>query len=154
MSYRSLLLSLALLLPLAGCDRESSKPASASPTSPAADHDHGPGDTHTEHLPPQSLGSVTAGGFTYDLTHTSPFTPGKEVDIQLKQTAGTGTPKALRLWIGTESARGSVKAKAHNHPEGIDAHVTTPDPLPADARLWIEVETDQGRLTGSVEIKR
>jgi hypothetical protein len=114
-------------------------------------HAHGP---NGEHAPSKGeLGKVTVSGFTFTVMQTSTLTPGKEADFALVMS-GEGEPKAVRLWIGKESGEGSVKVKTHKHGSKMEAHVEVPSPLPDDAKLWIEVETAEGRKAASVDLKR
>jgi hypothetical protein len=62
----------------------------------------------------------------------------------------TGGPKvaAVRFWIGTEDAKGSLKAKAvienADQPNHWHTHAEIPDPLPAGSKLWVEIEAEGG----------
>lgn len=74
-------------------------------------------------------------------------TPGKEVHVELHLAPATPAPKAVRVWIGIESARGSEKAKAEaeaEHPGGYEAHVDVPSPLPEGSKIWISIEPASG----------
>jgi hypothetical protein len=55
---------------------------------------------------------------------------------------------AVRFWIGTEDAKGSVKARAEiedpAQPNHYHTHAEVPATLPAGSRLWVEVEGDGG----------
>jgi hypothetical protein len=53
----------------------------------------------------------------------------------------------------SESGGGSTKGKAHKHDDKMEVHADVPDPIPADAKLWIEVETDAGKTKGSLTYK-
>jgi hypothetical protein len=149
------------LIALGGCDREPAQPQSAGqpasvPTPPAAQDDHSAmdqGHDHDKSFEVADLGVVTLAGFTYTVTQTSALKPGEEVDITLTQAAGNGDPWAIRLWVGIESAQGSVKTRTHRHGAKIEAHIEVPDPLPAGAQLWIEVETDAGKMQAPVALR-
>ena len=65
---------------------------------------------------------------------------------------------AVRFWIGTEDAKGSVKAKADienpAEPNRWHTHAEIPNPLPAGCKLWVEIETDTGeKVVGSFDLK-
>jgi len=147
---------------LVGCDRDDhghphDAPKPQSTTTPAVGGDAQPmADDHdnTGSSTQHKLGDVTVAGYTFTVTQTSAITPGKEADITLVQTAGTGEPKAVRIWIGNESGEGSVKVRTHKHGSKMEAHVEVPDPLAADAKLWVEVETADAKQASSVAIKR
>lgn len=100
------------------------------------------------------LGSITVSGYTFTVTQESAVTPGKEADFSLVKTAGEGDPKAVRLWVGIESAEGSTKVRTHKHGDKMEAHVEVPDPIPAGAKLWVEVETAAGRKAASLDFKK
>ena len=68
---------------------------------------------------------------------------------------GPASPKAVRFWIGTESAQGSAKAKAssgtgtrwHGHPQA-------PKTLPEGSQFWVEVEPPNGQaVRASFDLK-
>ena len=70
---------------------------------------------------------------------------GKALDVDLTLTPATPAPKAVRLWVGKADARGSVKVKAE--PEAAGAYcvgVEVPDPIPAEAQVWIAIEGSDG----------
>jgi len=96
----------------------------------------------------QSLGSVTVDGFEIEVIQTSAVEAGKEATYTLK-LRGDKEPKAIRIWIGIKSAKG----KAHKHGEKMEAHCDVPDPIPAGAKLWVEVETDAGKTKVSLDYK-
>jgi hypothetical protein len=150
-------LSLALL---PACDKK--QPAASSTTPKAEDHHghtHGPGG---EHVDPQGhaghggavieLGSKTSGVFELKATRDEgPIVAGKDapVDVTVTPSAGSAAKAAaVRFWIGTEDARGSVKAKAQienpAEPNRWHTHVEVPSPVPAGSMLWVEIEDDKG----------
>jgi hypothetical protein len=154
-------------LVLLGCDdhghpHDDPKPAAdtAASTQPAGGgghgHDHGPGADHAHDAPATAhdLGAVTVAGYSLRIQQETAITPGKEADFAIAVSGGTGEPKAMRLWVGVESGAGSTKVRTHKHGDQMEAHVEVPSPLPEGAKLWVEVETDQGRATGSVDLKR
>lgn len=101
-------------------------------------HDHG---KVTE------VGEVTIGTNKVDVEMAGAATPGKEAHIELHLTPPTPAPKAIRVWIGIESGRGSEKAKAEgeaDHPGGYEAHVDVPNPLPEGSKIWVSIEPASG----------
>jgi hypothetical protein len=135
----------------AGCKGEDDKPqagaggsaapapAPAAPSTAAgeeAEHEH---DEH-DRLP---IGEATAGGLKFVATMDEPVKPGGEGAFDVAITGGK--PKAVRFWVGVESAEGSVKAKAEEEKTGNwHAHAEVPDPLPAGSKFWVEVEPPTG----------
>jgi VCBS repeat-containing protein len=119
------------------------------------DHDHADGHGHDhrhgEHGATIDLGVVTAGSFSVTAAlGEGAVEAGKEVAVDLTITAVEGEAQvvAVRVWIGTEDAAGSIKARAEAE-GGVGnwhAHVEAPSPLPEGSRLWVEVEDDRGEL--------
>jgi hypothetical protein len=65
-----------------------------------------------------------------------------------------GELAAIRAWVGDESANQVMVTKAEFEVDHHCAHIEVPQPLPATARLWVEIETMEGvRLKGSTEIQ-
>ena len=144
---------------LTGCEKASDKPASkevakpATPTKAKDDHDHPHGDEH-DHAPKNEgrgaghgdevveLGSAKLGEFDVRASRDKvDFKPGGDapVDVWIDGGVGEGVA-AVRFWIGVESAKGSMKAKADIENGKWHTHVEIPAPLPAESKLWVEVE--------------
>lgn len=65
-----------------------------------------------------------------------------------------GEAAAVRAWVGDEGATQVMVTKAEFEVDHHCAHIEVPEPLPATARLWVEIETAEGtRLKGSTEIQ-
>lgn len=169
----TLLSTLVLLSSLAGCDDK--KPAAGSH---AADdhhgHDHKPGDGHDhahndlakEDKPGAgksdghghassviALGEHALSAFTVVATRDEgAVVPGKDTAIDATVTPAAGSTlkaAAVRFWIGTKDAKGSVKARAEiedpkNAPNRWHTHTEIPSPMPAESKLWVEIEDDKG----------
>lgn len=89
------------------------------------------------------IGEATHAGLKLVATMDSPVKPGGEGAFDVVITGGK--PKAVRFWVGTEDARGSVKAKAvEETPANWHTHAEVPDPLPAGSKFWVEVEPPTG----------
>lgn len=107
-------------------------------------HNHGADDEHDEHDGEvHDLGTATAAGSTLSVTVTGDAEPGSELHVELEPSGGAD-PAGLRLWVGLESAVGSLKAKANSHGEHFDAHVEVPASLAEGAKLWLQVEAASG----------
>lgn len=167
---------LAALSSLTGCEEK--KPATPAAPAKADDHghDHGP---NGEHAAPKASAPGHGGG-VIDLLATGANTVGPfnitkasrdkgdiiagkdaafDVTIVPKDAAGGG-PKAtaVRFWIGTEDAKGSVKAKAEvedpKDPNRWHVHAEVPSPIPAGSRFYFEIEDDKGGThVGSFDLK-
>lgn len=156
---------LAFALATAGCDGSSSssgKPATTTAKDGhdhdhADDHDHshaeGDGHAHAEgdghdhghsHGPVRSLGQAAQDGLEFKVSLEGDLKPGAEAsfDVQVSPAAS-----AVRAWIGTQDAKGSVRAKAEREGAGWHVHVEAPSPMPEGARLWVEAEKEGGART-------
>lgn len=184
-SPASLLLATCMALalsPLQGC--EDKKPTTTPPpaTQPAAksdvhdhdhaddkDHDHDKGDSKTSGHDHGHGGAVidlgvqTIGPFSVKVTRDDgAIVPGKDspIDVTVTTPEGqTGKVASVRFWIGTQDAKGSVKAKGDiedpKEPNRYHTHAEIPNPIPADSKLWVEIEDDKGvKVTGSFDLRR
>lgn len=91
------------------------------------------------------VATPTIGAWTVAVFLPKPPEAGKALDVDLTLTPAATKPKAVRLWVGAASAKGSVKVKAE--PEAPGAYcvgVEVPDPIPAEAKLWIAIEAEDG----------
>lgn len=112
------------------------------------DHD----DDH--HGDPIDLGKVDAGGVSIAVTLYGHVHAGEEAVFDVAVSGTDGEPNAVRAWVGVESGEGSLKSKLDIEDGKFHGHCDTPDPLPADSKVWIEVETSDGKkVTGSFTIK-
>lgn len=111
------------------------------------DHDHAHGDA-------VKLGTATIAGFTVTASMEGAVKAGEEAHVDLSITGGTGTPKGVRVWIGTEDGAGSVKSLAERGDHGYHAHAEAPNPLPEGSKLWVSIDDEQGVThMGSFELK-
>ena len=162
------------LVPLIGC--EDKKPATTQPAAQktpksdghdhdhANDKDHKDGDHHDSHGGAFiELGEQTIGAFTVKVTRDDgPIVPGKDAPIDVTVTPPTGGATkviAVRFWVGTQDGKGSIKAKGdiedHKEPSRYHTHAEIPNPIPADSKLWVEIEDDKGvKNTSSFDLRR
>ncbi|HEX8323541.1 MAG TPA: hypothetical protein VF595_06460 [Tepidisphaeraceae bacterium] len=165
--FRSVVVGLAgvSLGLLVGCEDKAEKAPPAETAGAHDGHDHAPPTTAPvagHGGPIVALGSATAGAFQLSATRDQgPIEAGKDtpIDVTVTPAAGAAKPTAVRFWIGTEDAKGSAKAKAEvenpAEPNRWHTHVDIPTPLPADAKLWVEVEAEGGaKSTASFDLKR
>ena len=154
-------------LMLAGCEEK--KPAGTASKSDGHDHDHDEGGKHPESKSAPghggaviALGEQTIGPFVAKATRDEgQIVASKDapIDVTVTPTAGAAAKAtAVRFWIGTEDAKGSVKAKAEienaDEPNRWHVHAEVPNPIPAGAKLWVEIEDDKGEKSlGSFELK-
>jgi hypothetical protein len=156
---------LAAVSTLTGCEEK--KPAATPAKADDHGHDHGPGG---EHAAPKAghggaviaLGEQTIGSFSAKATRDEgQIVAGKDapIDVTVTPVAGATTKAvAVRFWIGTQDAKGSVKAKAEienpQEPNRWHVHAEIPSPMPAGTKLWVEIEDDKGGTSvGSYDLK-
>ena len=108
------------------------------------------------------LGESTIGSFSVMATRdVGLIVAGKDAPIDVTVTPTVGSTVmaiAVRFWIGTEDARGSMKAKSEienpAEPNRWHTHALIPNPIPAGSKLWVEIEDDNGeKVTGSFDLK-
>lgn len=173
---------LALTVALSGCEKSHEKPApnegngptasnppaTAKPAAPVKDksghegHDHAAEEKSAAAggQPEQggeviALGTKKLGAFEVRASRDKgDIAPGRDapVDVWIDGGVGKGVA-AVRFWIGTEDARGSLKAKAGIEDGKWHTHVEVPSPMPAECKLWVEIEEVGGAKTlGSFEL--
>ena len=110
------------------------------------DHAHDDGD----HAQAHGAGAVdhvvkadAFGGRALTVEVAGTLKGGAEYHVAGRQTAGPATD-TLRFWIGDDSGKGSVKARANLHDGHFHVHVMVPAEIPAGAALWIEAMTADG----------
>lgn len=152
------------LLTASGCDSKPApasapaKPAQSAPASPSAspaspashagtgskmdDHDH----------QMTSLGTTKIGA--WDVKVAGEVKPGKEGHFDIELSGSTDKPAAIRVWIGSQDARGAMKQKADGDGKEFHAHADVPNPIPDGAGFWIEIEDAKGvKTVGGVPLK-
>ena len=144
-------LSLSLLaMPLVGCEKKAEGPS--KPTAGGAKddgHNHKPGEKHDDHGDGHDhgattqLGEQTAEGFTVKASRDGEIKAGDDAPIDVWVTGGTDKVATVRFWIGTQDAKGSVKAKAELEKDNWHTHVEIPNPIPQGGKLWVEIETEK-----------
>lgn len=163
-----LILAIASCIVLAGslsalfaCEDKKSPAPSGSGAAPHNDHDDHDHASESHGGTVIALGVATVGPFSATATRDGgPIVAGKDaaVDVTISPSAGSDAkPLAVRFWIGVEDAAGSVKARAEiedpTEPNRWHCHVEIPDPIPAEAKLWVEVETDGAEMAlGSFDL--
>lgn len=116
------------------------KPAAAAPAGGAekasgdhGDHGHGEGG---------ALGTATIGAWT--VTVSGEVKAGAEAHLDIKLSGSTSKASAVRFWVGAQDGKGAMKGKAEGSGPEYHAHVDVPSPIPAGAKLWIEIEDAKG----------
>ena len=136
------------MLPLASCGGSSSNAPAADHDHDhaAGDHDHAASHDSHSHGVVIELGEAEAGGFKIKASRDGDVKAGGDAPIDVWVNGGKGG-NAVRFWIGSEDAKGSIKAKAEVEVDHWHTHVEVPDPMPAGTKLWVEIEGDGGAKT-------
>jgi hypothetical protein len=133
-----------------GDGHDHAKPAAAAPAGgegkAGGDHgDHGHGEGG-------ALGTATIGAWT--VTVSGEVKAGAEAHLDIKLSGSTAKASAVRFWVGAHDGKGAMKGKAEGTGPEYHAHVDVPNPIPADAKLWIEIDDGKGgKSVGGFAIK-
>lgn len=100
-------------------------------------HKHGEAEKH-------KLGRKEIGGYTVSVILIGEVEAGKHADFDIKLIDAKTDPKALRVWVGVEDAKGSKKADGTKGTATYTGEVDVPNPIPEKAKLWVEIEADSG----------
>lgn len=100
----------------------------------------------------QKLGRQKIGDYTVSVIMVGDIHDDKEIDFDVKLIDAKSDPKALRIWIGAEDGAGSEKATLVKKKTTFGGKAKVPNPVPKDAKVWVEVETDAGTAKGSYAI--
>lgn len=107
-------------------------------------HDHG-----EEH----KLGQITLNEAAFTVILAGHVHAGEEVEVKL-MPKGALPKGTIRAWIGSENGKGSVKGKAHDEDGGLCVHAEVPKPIPADAKVWVELEVDGFKSTAGLGLPK
>lgn len=122
-----------------------------------AGHNHAAEGAHA-HGKAEAVGTVDINVYKVAVSASGAIAAGKEWHVELRLNPDQSAPKSIRVWVGTENGRGSVKAKAEAEKGAkgeYSAHVELPKPIPADSKLWISIEPDNGQTAkGSVALPK
>lgn len=168
LAFPTALILLAGTATLTGCDKKPESQAAPAPTPTStgkdahghdheddhaggAGHDHG--DEH-DHGPTTQLGEVTVEGYTIKASRDGGITPGGDAPIDAWVTGGASKVNAVRFWIGTQDAKGSMKAKAELKKDNWHTHVEVPKPMPEGSKLWVEIDAEgREKVLASFDLK-
>lgn len=129
------------------------------------DHDHADGHAHSQegghggmahsHGPTVELGEQSSGALKVKASRDGDVTPGGELPVDIWVTGGSARVSSVRFWVGIESAKGSVKAKAALETDNWHNHAEVPSPLPEGSKLWVSIELGDGtKSLVSFDLKR
>lgn len=124
-----------------GCGER--KPAGTSPPAPTATAQVPAPAAATPGVPPpmRNFAAVKIGPYDVHPMFEEEIKNG-HFNIRVKG----GDVKAVRMWVGPEDASGVMVVKTEPEFDYNHGHVEVPDPIPVDAKLWIEIESPTGEL--------
>jgi hypothetical protein len=120
-----------------------SKPADPSPTPTPKASGSGAGHGHSHAGEEHALVDWTGDGWTVKATQVGDIEPKHEMVFELMVSGGEA--KAVRAWVGTEDGKGSVPVKAAKEGDGWDVHLEGMAEVKDDAKLWVEIESADGK---------
>lgn len=147
---QSTLCALTLAVVLTGFGQVSPATAQEKPKPAAGDHGH----EHDE----APLGTFKVGELEVTAAQGHGLVKaGKEGHLVIKLPYKDNGSTVVRAWIGTKDRTLSTVGKgtyAASH-DDYDIHAVAPDPLPADAKWWVEVQKPDGtKAVGSIDVKK
>jgi hypothetical protein len=135
-------LFLVTLIALVGCGGKAPvKPTIDTPHSEAAEELVAGEGKDVGGIIMYELPSVTIGPYTVE-----PMYEEKLEDGHFNLRISGAEVAAVREWVGPEDASGVMVVKTEMERDYHHGHVEMPNPIPADARLWIEIESPIGEL--------
>ena len=106
-----------------------------------------------EHGSEHGLGEIEIARTVLEVAVGGEPEPNATLHIDLEHKSGP-MPAAVRVWVGDESATGSIKGKASGSHGDYHADATCPAELQEAAALWIELESADGtRTAGSLPLE-
>lgn len=127
-----------------GDGHDHGKPAAGGAGGGHDDHGHGEGGP---------IGTATIGAWTVAVS--GEVKAGSEAHLDIKLSGSTARPAAVRVWIGSQDGKGAMKQKADGDGKEYHAHADVPDPIPAGAQLWVEIDDGKGgKAVGGFAIKK
>jgi hypothetical protein len=126
-------------------------------------HDHDNGNAHQEHdgehgheHEEYKLGTFEIEGMEIQAKQgNKQITPGQKAHLIIKLSDSNEGATIVRAWIGTEDRTKSIVAKGEYAPshDDYDLHTMAPDPLPDNAKWWVEIEhPDRTTAVGSIPL--
>lgn len=138
-----MILTLLMTLTFLGCgNHESAAPPASTETvatpAPAPNYD----------IPMRNFTGLTIGPYAVQPMFEEEIING-HYNIKVE-----GAPfKAVRMWVGQEDPGNTMIVKAMLENDYQHGHIKLPDPIPADVKLWIEIEDNEGKThLGSTEL--
>jgi hypothetical protein len=118
--------------------------------------DHGDDHDDHDHGEEATLGSHDIEGIKVEAAQShGAVEAGKEGHLILKLPYNDNGESVVRVWIGTADKTLSSTGKGVYAPshDDYDIHTMAPDPLPVDAKWWVEITKPDGtKATGSIPL--
>ena len=106
-----------------------------------SDHHDGDDHDHDDHGETTDQGTKVAGPAKVSLGLYGDVKAGFEAIMDI--TIADMKPEAVRVWVGVESAKGSMKAKLDENDDGVyHGHVDVPTKMPDGSAIWIELAAE------------
>ena len=99
-----------------------------------------------EHGSEHELGKIEIARTVLEVTVGGEIEPNAMLHIDLEHKRGP-MPAVIRVWVGDESATGSIKGKASGNDGDYHADAICPAELEEADALWIELESADGTRT-------
>lgn len=114
---------------------------------------HAEGDAAGDHGHGAALGTIKIGAWTVAVS--GEIKAGSEAHLDIALSGSSANPGAVRVWIGSQDGKGAMKQKADGSGMHYHAHTDAPNPIPPDAKLWIEIDDGRGnKPVGGIAIKK
>lgn len=126
---------------LSGCGSETT-PTETDQHSDDDGHDHA-NEVKDSHDSDHDLGEIEVAGVVLKVSLGGEPKPNATLHLDLEHQGGP-TPVAIRVWIGNETATGSIKGRASGSGGDYHADAVCPAELKQDDALWVEVESADG----------
>lgn len=118
-------------------------------------HDHKHEEEHKGEK--KDLGKKKIGDYQVQVTQIGHVKPGEEAVFVVVLSGATAKPKAVRGWVGVESAEKSIRSAAEDEGKEYHLHHKVSKPIPQKekekSKLWVEVETGSGKKKASFDYK-
>ena len=154
LKVNSIIVLFMLAALITGCDDKPEQPKQGEPkgnppaTTGGGTHGHAHDETDLGKFDIQGMQVEAAQGH-------GKVEAGKEGHLVIKLPYKDDGATVVRAWIGTSDRTLSSVGKGEYAPshDDYDIHTVAPDPLPADAKWWLEVEKPDGtKAVGSIPL--
>ena len=120
------------------------------------EHEHEKEDEHEHEHEEVALGTYDVSGISVEAAQGhGNVEAGKESHLVVKLPYNDNGETLVRAWIGAEDRTLSSVGKGDYAPshDDFDVHAVAPDPLPENAKWWLEIEKPDGtKAVGSIPL--